>query len=161
MGTHRFSKIIHAKKGSMIYLSSSAVIDVPKEEEFGYAHPRGGLTFPCKEETFTEVMRDIHLTLSPYADFDLASDTKTSGNQWEDKLDLNDNHVNSVFRGVFEKQKLTGPNFIDWYRKLRIVLSIKDNLNYLEQPLPPALVAPEGASSECVRISLLQAGRIA
>ncbi|GJR85881.1 hypothetical protein Tco_0209892 [Tanacetum coccineum] len=80
---------------------------------------------------------------------------------------------NSVFRGVFEKQKLTGPNFIDWYRKLRIVLSIKDNLNYLEQPLPPALVAPEGvknfvcstssagASSECVRISLLQAGRIA
>ncbi|GJS06163.1 retrovirus-related pol polyprotein from transposon TNT 1-94 [Tanacetum coccineum] len=110
MGTHRFSKIIHAKKGSMAYLSSSAVIDVPKgcfsvyvgesnrkryivplsylkhpsfqtllnlsEEEFGYAHPMGGLTFPCKEETFTEVMHDIHLTLSPYADFDLASDTK-------------------------------------------------------------------------------------
>ncbi|GJS06162.1 hypothetical protein Tco_0362958 [Tanacetum coccineum] len=85
----------------------------------------------------------------------------------------NDNHVNSVFRGVFEKQKNDGPNFIDWYRKLRIVLSIKDNLNYLEQPLPPALVAPEGvknfvcstssagASSECVRISLLQAGRMA
>ncbi|GKE04654.1 retrovirus-related pol polyprotein from transposon TNT 1-94 [Tanacetum coccineum] len=88
MGTHRFSKIIHAKKGSMAYISSSAVIDVPKgcfsvyvgesnrkryivplsylkhpsfqtllnlsEEEFGYAHPMGGLTFPCKEETFTE-----------------------------------------------------------------------------------------------------------
>ncbi|GJU46964.1 hypothetical protein Tco_1204230 [Tanacetum coccineum] len=51
---------------------------------------------------------------------------------------------NSVFRGFFEKQKLTGPNFIDWYRKLRIVLSIEDKLNYLEQPLPPAPVAPEG-----------------
>ncbi|GKA84951.1 hypothetical protein Tco_0806605 [Tanacetum coccineum] len=51
---------------------------------------------------------------------------------------------NSVFRGFFEKQKLTGPNFIDWYRQLRIVLSIKDKLNYLEQPLPPALVAPAG-----------------
>ncbi|GJR12818.1 hypothetical protein Tco_0795470 [Tanacetum coccineum] len=51
---------------------------------------------------------------------------------------------NSVFRGFFKKQKLTGPNFIDWYRQLRIVLSIKDNLNYLEQPLPPAPVAPEG-----------------
>ncbi|GJS92643.1 hypothetical protein Tco_0799611 [Tanacetum coccineum] len=51
---------------------------------------------------------------------------------------------NSVFRGFFEKQKLTGPNFIDWYRQLRIVLSIEDNLNYLEQPIPHALVAPEG-----------------
>ncbi|GJV73081.1 hypothetical protein Tco_1493076 [Tanacetum coccineum] len=35
---------------------------------------------------------------------------------------------NSVFRGFFEKQKLTGPNFIDWYRQLRIVLSIDDKL---------------------------------
>nr|GEX68527.1 hypothetical protein [Tanacetum cinerariifolium] len=37
---------------------------------------------------------------------------------------------------------MTGPNFIDWYRQLRIVLSIKDKLNYLEQPIPPAPVAP-------------------
>nr|GEU31445.1 zinc finger, CCHC-type [Tanacetum cinerariifolium] len=51
---------------------------------------------------------------------------------------------NSVFRGFFEKQKLTGPNFIDWYRQLRIVLSIEDKLNYLEQPIHPVLVAPAG-----------------
>nr|GEY40273.1 hypothetical protein [Tanacetum cinerariifolium] len=51
---------------------------------------------------------------------------------------------NSVFRGFFEKQKLTGPNFIDWYRQLRIVLSIEDKLNYLAQPIPPATVAPKG-----------------
>nr|GEU61967.1 retrotransposon protein, putative, Ty1-copia subclass [Tanacetum cinerariifolium] len=51
---------------------------------------------------------------------------------------------NSVFRGFFEKQKLTGPNFIVWYRQLRIVLSIEDKLNYLEQPIPPAPVALEG-----------------
>ncbi|GJR13105.1 hypothetical protein Tco_0795757 [Tanacetum coccineum] len=51
---------------------------------------------------------------------------------------------NSVFRGFFEKQKLTGPNFIDWYRQLRIVLSIEDKLNYLEQSLPPAPVAHAG-----------------
>nr|GEW00894.1 retrotransposon protein, putative, Ty1-copia subclass [Tanacetum cinerariifolium] len=44
--------------------------------------------------------------------------------------------------GFFEKQKLTGPNFIDWYRKLRILLSIEDRLNYLEQPISPAPVAP-------------------
>nr|GFC25338.1 hypothetical protein [Tanacetum cinerariifolium] len=49
---------------------------------------------------------------------------------------------NSVFRGFFEKQKLTGPNFIDCYRQLRIVLSIEDKLNYLEQPIPSAPVAP-------------------
>nr|GEU32166.1 putative reverse transcriptase, RNA-dependent DNA polymerase [Tanacetum cinerariifolium] len=38
---------------------------------------------------------------------------------------------NSVFRGFFGKQKLIGPNFIDWYRQLRIVLSVEDMLNYL------------------------------
>ncbi|GJZ43019.1 zinc finger, CCHC-type containing protein [Tanacetum coccineum] len=47
---------------------------------------------------------------------------------------------NSFFRGFFEKQKLTGPNFIDWYRQLRIVLSVEDKLDYLEQPMPPAPV---------------------
>nr|GEW64054.1 zinc finger, CCHC-type [Tanacetum cinerariifolium] len=51
---------------------------------------------------------------------------------------------NSVFRGFFEKQKLTGPNFIDWYRQLRILLSIEDQLNYLEQLIPPASVAHAG-----------------
>nr|GEW79291.1 zinc finger, CCHC-type [Tanacetum cinerariifolium] len=45
-------------------------------------------------------------------------------------------------KGFLEKQKLTGPNFIDWYRQLRIMLSIEDKLNYLEQPIPPAPVAP-------------------
>nr|GFD30936.1 zinc finger, CCHC-type [Tanacetum cinerariifolium] len=47
---------------------------------------------------------------------------------------------NLVFRGFFEKQKLTGPNFIDWYRQLKIVLSVEDKLNYLEQPIPAAPV---------------------
>ncbi|GJX95662.1 hypothetical protein Tco_0351460 [Tanacetum coccineum] len=47
---------------------------------------------------------------------------------------------NLVFRGFFEKQKLTGPNFIDWYRQLKIVLSVEDKLNYLEHPIPAALV---------------------
>nr|GEU85155.1 hypothetical protein [Tanacetum cinerariifolium] len=51
---------------------------------------------------------------------------------------------NLVFKGFFEKQKLTGPNFIDLYRQLRIVLSIKDKLNYLEQPIPPASIALAG-----------------
>ncbi|GJS74653.1 zinc finger, CCHC-type containing protein [Tanacetum coccineum] len=48
---------------------------------------------------------------------------------------------NSVFRSFFEKQKLTGPNFIDWYRQLRLVLSTEDKEKYLEQPIPTAPVA--------------------
>ncbi|GKF86314.1 hypothetical protein Tco_0254141, partial [Tanacetum coccineum] len=47
---------------------------------------------------------------------------------------------NSVFWGFFEKQKLTGPNFIDWCQKIRIVLSAEDKLNYLEHPIPAAPV---------------------
>ncbi|GJX25554.1 retrotransposon protein, putative, ty1-copia subclass [Tanacetum coccineum] len=79
---------------------------------------------------------------------------------------------NSVFRGFFKKQKLIGPNFIDWYRQLRIVLLVKDKLDYLEQPIPPAhvlaqagqQVAPEAlaahaawvkGSKEIVRLMLL------
>ncbi|GJX53577.1 hypothetical protein Tco_0281946 [Tanacetum coccineum] len=48
---------------------------------------------------------------------------------------------NSVFRSFFEKQKLTGPNFIDWYRQLRLVLSTEDKEKYLEEPIPAAPVA--------------------
>ncbi|GJU67386.1 hypothetical protein Tco_1253645 [Tanacetum coccineum] len=50
---------------------------------------------------------------------------------------------NSVFKGFFEKQKMIGPNFIDWYQQLRIILSIEDKLNYLEQPTYSCSVAPE------------------
>ncbi|GJX29606.1 hypothetical protein Tco_0237685 [Tanacetum coccineum] len=52
---------------------------------------------------------------------------------------------NLVFRSFFEKQKLTRPNFIDWYRQLRLVLSIEDKEKYLEQPIPaaPVVVAPD------------------
>ncbi|GJU81800.1 hypothetical protein Tco_1284165 [Tanacetum coccineum] len=50
----------------------------------------------------------------------------------------------SVFRSFFEKQKLTGPNFIDWYKQLRLVLSTEDKENYLEHPIPAAPVAPPG-----------------
>ncbi|GJU86284.1 hypothetical protein Tco_1293830 [Tanacetum coccineum] len=48
--------------------------------------------------------------------------------------------TNSVLRSFFEKQKLTRPNFIDWYRQLRIILSAEDKENYLEHPIPAAPV---------------------
>nr|GEX83456.1 hypothetical protein [Tanacetum cinerariifolium] len=59
---------------------------------------------------------------------------------------------NSVFRGFFEKQKLNGPNFIDSYRQLRIILSIEDKLNYLEQPIPSAPIKGQSVSSYVLKM---------
>nr|GEX63115.1 hypothetical protein [Tanacetum cinerariifolium] len=56
--------------------------------------------------------------------------------------------------GFLREKKLTGPNFIDLYRQLRIAISIEDKLNYLEQPIPPALVAPAG---QHVALEILEA----
>nr|GEY83073.1 hypothetical protein [Tanacetum cinerariifolium] len=44
----------------------------------------------------------------------------------------------------FEKQRLTRPNFIDWYRNLQIVLSVEDKLLFLEQPIPVMPVPQAG-----------------
>ncbi|GJV54181.1 hypothetical protein Tco_1449922 [Tanacetum coccineum] len=51
---------------------------------------------------------------------------------------------NSLFRTFFEKQKLTGINFMEWYRNLRIVLSVEDKLPFLEQPIPAMPVPAKG-----------------
>ena len=47
-------------------------------------------------------------------------------------------------RSVLEKDKLTGTNFLDWYRNLRIVLTQERKLYVLENPIPeqPAANAP-------------------
>ncbi|GJW35931.1 hypothetical protein Tco_0058851 [Tanacetum coccineum] len=50
----------------------------------------------------------------------------------------------SVFKGFFEKQKLTGPNFIDWYRQLWIVLSIDDSWKLHRAATSSAPVSPAG-----------------
>ncbi|GKF39793.1 hypothetical protein Tco_0119854, partial [Tanacetum coccineum] len=39
----------------------------------------------------------------------------------------------------FEKEKLYGPNFIDWYQNLRIAILAKDKLTYLDHHI---LAAP-------------------
>nr|GEV41621.1 hypothetical protein [Tanacetum cinerariifolium] len=82
----------------------------------------------------------------------LVGDLMDVGELW--KLMTTSSANNSVFWGFFEKQKLTGPNFIDWYRQLRIVLSIEDKLNYLEQTIPSAPpVALEGQQEEGQTVS--------
>ncbi|GJY06614.1 hypothetical protein Tco_0373668 [Tanacetum coccineum] len=54
---------------------------------------------------------------------------------------------NSLFRSLFEKQNLTGNNFMEWYRNLRILLSTKDKLPFPEQPIPTLPVPPEGQAN--------------
>nr|GFA33813.1 hypothetical protein [Tanacetum cinerariifolium] len=54
---------------------------------------------------------------------------------------------NSLFRSLFEKQKLTENNFMKWYRNLRIVLSTEDKLPFLEQSIPTLSVPPEGQAN--------------
>ncbi|GJZ67652.1 hypothetical protein Tco_0630892 [Tanacetum coccineum] len=51
---------------------------------------------------------------------------------------------NSLFMTFFEKQKLAGNNFMEWYRNLWIVLSTEDKLPFLEQPIPALLVPAKG-----------------
>ncbi|GJV06864.1 hypothetical protein Tco_1344520 [Tanacetum coccineum] len=64
---------------------------------------------------------------------------------------------NSLFRSLFEKQKLTGNNFMEWYQNLRIVLSTKDKLPYLEQPIPVLPVPPQGQANPSVVVTTHQA----
>ncbi|GKA81659.1 hypothetical protein Tco_0788351, partial [Tanacetum coccineum] len=56
----------------------------------------------------------------------------------------NINH--SAFRSMLEREKLSGTNFNDWFRQLRIVLRVEKKLNTIEQPIPPAPVA--GATNQ-------------
>ncbi|GKB49153.1 hypothetical protein Tco_0899906, partial [Tanacetum coccineum] len=53
-------------------------------------------------------------------------------------MSLPDHNIkNSTIRSILEKEKLTGPNFTNWYRNLRIVLRAEKKLVHLEKPLPP------------------------
>ncbi|GKA68063.1 hypothetical protein Tco_0767980, partial [Tanacetum coccineum] len=53
----------------------------------------------------------------------------------------------SSYWSLFEKQKLTGNNFLEWYRNLRIVLSTQDKLPFLEQPIPALPVPLQGQAN--------------
>ena len=63
----------------------------------------------------------------------------------------NNNNYNSTIslRSVLEKDKLTGTNFLDWFRNLRIVLKQERKLYVLDEPLPeePADNAPRAGKN--------------
>ncbi|KAL9237385.1 hypothetical protein vseg_011939 [Gypsophila vaccaria] len=48
----------------------------------------------------------------------------------------NNNGDINYMRSILEKDRLNGTNFLDWYRNLRIVLTIEKKEHVLETPLP-------------------------
>ena len=48
-------------------------------------------------------------------------------------------------RSIFEKDKLNGTNFLDWYKNIRIILKQERKESILDQPVPdePAANAPK------------------
>ena len=44
------------------YLSQPSIEDLPSqvEQEFGFDHPMGGLTIPCREDVFQEIISCLH-----------------------------------------------------------------------------------------------------
>ncbi|GKD27648.1 hypothetical protein Tco_1233862, partial [Tanacetum coccineum] len=55
----------------------------------------------------------------------------------------NINH--SACKSMFEREKLSGTNFNDWFRQLKLVLRVEKKLFVIEQPLPEAPVADSEA----------------
>ncbi|GJW58598.1 hypothetical protein Tco_0105329, partial [Tanacetum coccineum] len=56
----------------------------------------------------------------------------------------NINH--SAFRSMFERENLSGNNFNDWFRQLKLVLRVKKKIYVIEQPLPTAPAANSEAN---------------
>ncbi|GJV34511.1 helitron helicase-like domain-containing protein [Tanacetum coccineum] len=59
----------------------------------------------------------------------------------------NINH--SAFSSMFEREKLSGNNFNDWFRQLKLVLRVEKKMFVIEQPLPAA----PAADSEALMLS--------
>ncbi|GKE29173.1 retrotransposon protein, putative, ty1-copia subclass, partial [Tanacetum coccineum] len=56
----------------------------------------------------------------------------------------NINH--SAFRSMFEREKLSGTNFNDWFRRLKLVLRVEKKMFVIEQPIPLAPLADSEAN---------------
>ncbi|GJT82892.1 retrotransposon protein, putative, ty1-copia subclass [Tanacetum coccineum] len=56
----------------------------------------------------------------------------------------NINH--SAFRSMFKREKLSGNNFNDWFRQLKLVLRVEKKMFVIDQPCPPAPAADSAAN---------------
>ncbi|GJW02273.1 hypothetical protein Tco_1561129 [Tanacetum coccineum] len=52
--------------------------------------------------------------------------------------DAAQNTNNTTIRSILTAKKLTGLNFTNWYRNLRIVLRYEKKMKFVEQPIGPA-----------------------
>nr|GEY53713.1 hypothetical protein [Tanacetum cinerariifolium] len=52
----------------------------------------------------------------------------------------------STFRSMFEREKLFGNNFDDWFLQLKLVLRVEKKMHVIEQPIPPAAAANSAAN---------------
>ncbi|GKF17061.1 hypothetical protein Tco_0061979, partial [Tanacetum coccineum] len=59
------------------------------------------------------------------------------------------NTNNSTIRSILLAEKLTGSNFTNWHRNLRIVLRYEKKLKFVEQPMAPA-PDPETADPDTI-----------
>nr|GEU43244.1 hypothetical protein [Tanacetum cinerariifolium] len=108
----------------------------------------------CMDEIFTKklssedaliMVREVTDEEVKPAIFDIGYNQKSGPKRCSLKIDIAKAYdtmtttvVNNLVFAFFEKQKLYGPNFIDWYRQLRLVRSAEDKLNYLELLIPAA-----------------------
>ncbi|GJW73056.1 hypothetical protein Tco_0132426, partial [Tanacetum coccineum] len=69
--------------------------------------------------------------------------TKTTSHEEMAQPVQNINH--STFRLMFEREKLYGNNFNDWFRQLKLVLRVEKKMFVIEQPLPATPAADSEA----------------
>ncbi|KAI5438121.1 hypothetical protein KIW84_024023 [Lathyrus oleraceus] len=50
-------------------------------------------------------------------------------------ITMTTNTSNNILRSILDKEKLSGTNFLDWHRNLRIVLKHDRKLYVLEKPV--------------------------
>ncbi|KAI5399564.1 hypothetical protein KIW84_064774 [Lathyrus oleraceus] len=67
-------------------------------------------------------------------------------------ITMTTNTSNNILRSILDKEKLSGTNFLDWHRNLRIVLKHDKKLYVLEKLVPeeePPSSAPEAERDAC------------
>nr|GEX69758.1 hypothetical protein [Tanacetum cinerariifolium] len=72
---------------------------------------------------------------------------------WLVNLRISSNHrklLEGVFFvswwSMFERQKLSGNNFNDWFHQLKLILRVEKKMHVIEQPIPPAHPADSAAN---------------